>query len=188
FQRAAFSNEAGVGSASIAHSAVKTKEPATEGYVSLLEPFIDTIVICTMTALAIVITGAWQLDGLNGVQLTSTAFERVVGWFPSVLAVAVVLFAFSTMLSWSYYGMKATGYLFGDSAKAELVYKFVFCVFTVIGAVMSLGSVVDFSDSMIFLMSVPNLLGLYFLARVLRREIKQYRAKVASGEIQEVKH
>ncbi|MEO5983788.1 MAG: alanine/glycine:cation symporter family protein [Pedococcus sp.] len=186
FQRAAFSNEAGIGSASIAHSAVKTNEPATEGFVSLLEPFIDTIVICTMTALTIVITGAWNdpdASELGGVKLTSRAFESVIPWFPLVLAFAVIMFAFSTMISWSYYGMKATGYLFGDSAKAETVFKVVFCVFTVIGSTMALGPVIDFSDSMIFLMSVANVTGLYLLAKVLRREIRGYKERVASGQI-----
>ena len=185
FQRAAFSNEAGIGSASIAHSAVRTKHPSTEGHVALLEPFIDTVVICTMTALVIVITGAYQdpaASELGGVALTSNAFETVIPWFPNVLAVAVVLFAFSTMISWSYYGMKATGYLFNDSAKAEMVFKGIFVVFTVIGAAMSLGPVIDFSDSMIFLMSIPNLIGLYILARVLRGEIRGYRTKVSTGE------
>lgn len=180
FQRAAFSNEAGIGSASIAHSAVRTKEPATEGYVSLLEPFIDTIVICTMTALVIVITGTWVgTEGRGGVELTSNSFATVVPWFPNVLAVAVVLFAFSTMISWSYYGMKATGYLFDDSARAELVFKVVFVVFTVIGATLALEPVIGVSDAMIFLMSVPNVIGLYILARVLRRELRGYRDRRA---------
>ncbi len=190
FQRAAFSNEAGIGSAAIAHSAVRTKEPATEGHVALLEPFIDTIVICTMTALTIVISGAWSdpdAAELGGVSLTSRAFESVLPWFPTVLAVAVVLFAFSTMISWSYYGMKATRYLAGDSAAAENVFKVVFCVFVVIGAALALGPVIGISDSMIFLMAIPNVLGLYLLARVIRREIRQYRAKVSSGEIVRVK-
>ncbi len=189
FRRAAFSNEAGVGSASIAHSAVKTTEPATEGFVSLLEPFIDTIVICTMTSLAIVITGTWADPSIEaGVATTSAAFGTVAPWFPILLAVAVILFAFSTMISWSYYGMKATGYLFNDSARAELVFKIVFLVFTVIGASLSLGPVIDFSDSMIFAMSLANITGLYFLARVIKREITQYRAKVKSGEFAMVKH
>ncbi|GAA1434582.1 alanine/glycine:cation symporter family protein [Mycobacterium cookii] len=188
FQRAAFSNEAGIGSASIAHSAVKTNEPSTEGHVALLEPFIDTIVICTMTALTIVISGVWEDgEGVEGVALTSSAFETVVPWFPNVLAIAVILFAFSTMISWSYYGMKATGYLFGDNQVAENVYKVVFCIFTVLGAVTALDSVLGFSDAAIFLMSVPNVIGLYILARVLRKELAQYRAKIASGEIQRVK-
>ena len=188
FQRAAFSNEAGIGSASIAHSAVKTNEPSTEGHVALLEPFIDTIVICTMTALMIVISGVWEDgEGAEGVALTSSAFETVVPWFPNVLAVAVILFAFSTMISWSYYGMKATGYLFGDNAAAENVYKVVFCIFTVLGSVTALDAVLGFSDAAIFLMSVPNVIGLYILARVLRKELAQYRAKIANGEIQRVK-
>jgi alanine or glycine:cation symporter, AGCS family len=183
FRRAAFSNEAGIGSASIAHSAVRTKEPATEGHVALLEPFIDTVVICTMTALVIVITGAYTTGEAEGVALTSTAFETVIPWFPVVLAVAVVLFAYSTMLAWSYYGMKATRYLFRDSPVAENVFKVVFCIFTVIGAAANLGPVIDFSDSMIFAMSLANILGLYLLARVVKREVMQYRAKLRSGEI-----
>jgi alanine or glycine:cation symporter, AGCS family len=186
FQRAAFSNEAGIGSAAIAHSAVRTKQPATEGHVALLEPFIDTIVICTMTALTIVISGAWDdpdAPELGGVSLTSRAFESVLPWFPTVLAVAVVLFAFSTMISWSYYGMKATRYLAGDSPVAENVFKVVFCIFVVIGASLALGPVIGISDSMIFLMAIPNVLGLYLLARVVKREIMQYRSKVDSGEI-----
>lgn len=189
FQRAAFSNEAGVGSASIAHSAVRTKEPATEGFVSLLEPFIDTIVICTMTALVIVITGVWDDPGaseLGGVGLTTAAFTSVLPWFQYILVVAVVLFAFSTMIAWSYYGMKATGYLFGDSKKAENVFKAIFCVFTLIGATLSLGPVIGFSDSMIFLMSVPNLIGLYLLARVIKKEVNGYWGRIQSGEIQMV--
>ena len=190
FQRAAFSNEAGVGSASIAHSAVKTDEPATEGFVALLEPLIDTIIICTMTALTIVITGAWDdsdAADLDGVSLTSRAFESVIPWFPKVLAVAVVLFAFSTMISWSYYGMKATGYLFGDSVKAELVFKVIFCLFTVIGASLTLTPVIGFSDAMIFMMSIANVIGLYILAKVLRDEIRAHRARVRSGEFARVK-
>ncbi len=186
FQRAAFSNEAGIGSASIAHSAVKTKEPATEGYVALLEPFIDTIVICTMTALTIVITGAWNdpdAPETEGVSLTSRAFESVLPWFPNVLAIAVMFFAFSTMISWSYYGMKATGYLFGDSSTAENVFKVVFCIFTFIGAVATLTPVINFSDSMIFAMSVPNIIGLYILARVVRKEVRSFRARVDEGTI-----
>ncbi len=189
FQRAAFSNEAGIGSASIAHSAVKTREPATEGFVALLEPLIDTIVICTMTALTIVITGAWSdpdASELGGVGLTSRAFESVIPWFPNVLAVAVVLFAFSTMISWSYYGMKATGYLFGDSATAEIVFKVVFCLFIVVGAALSLEPVIGFSDSMIFSMSIANVIGLYILARTVRNEVRSHLSKVERGEFARV--
>ncbi len=191
FQRAAFSNEAGLGSASVAHSAVKTKEPATEGFVAMLEPFIDTVVICTMTALTIVITGTYALPDateLGGVALTSQSFETVLPWFPTVLAVAVVLFAFSTMISWSYYGMKATGYLFGDNQTAENVFKGIFLVFTVIGSAAALGPVINFSDSMIFLMSIPNLIGLYILAPVIRSVIHGYFDRVKSGEVKQVVH
>ena len=190
FQRAAFSNEAGIGSASIAHSAVKTNEPATEGFVALLEPLIDTIVVCTMTALTIVITGAWNdpdASDLGGVKLTSRAFESVIPWFPNVLAVAVVLFAFSTMISWSYYGMKATGYLFGDSTTAEVVFKVIFCLFIVVGAALSLDPVIGFSDSMIFSMSIANVLGLYILAKTVRKEVRGHMARIRSGEIARVK-
>ena len=191
FQRAAFSNEAGLGSASVAHSAVKTREPATEGFVAMLEPFIDTVVICTMTALTIVITGTWNdpdASELGGVDLTSRSFETVLPWFPVVLAFAVVLFAFSTMISWSYYGMKATGYLFGDSVLAENVFKGLFLVFTVIGSAAALGPVINFSDSMIFLMGIPNIIGLYLLAKVIRSTIHSYYERVQSGEVKQVVH
>ncbi len=191
FQRAAFSNEAGLGSASVAHSAVKTREPATEGFVAMLEPFIDTVIICTMTALTIVITGTWNdpdASELGGVDLTSRSFETVLPWFPVVLAFAVVLFAFSTMISWSYYGMKATGYLFGDNVLAENVFKGLFLVFTVIGSAAALGPVINFSDSMIFLMGIPNIIGLYLLAKVIRSTIHSYYERVQSGEVKQVVH
>ena len=186
FRRAAFSNEAGIGSAAIAHSAVRTKEPATEGIVSLLEPFIDTVVICTMTALVIIFTGALS-TGLTGVELTSAAFGAQFSFFPYLLALAVLLFAFSTMLSWSYYGLKSWTYLFGEGKTKENVFKIIFCVFVVIGASMSLGPVIDFSDSMIFAMALPNIIGLYLLMPVVKREVNQYFAKIKSGEIRKVK-
>ena len=183
-RRAAFSNEAGIGSAAIAHSAVKTKHPVTEGYVGLLEPFIDTVVVCTMTALVIVITGVYEEgQDVEGVQLTSDAFATVVGWFPVVLAIAVALFAFSTMLAWSYYGVKATTYLFGESKIAENVYKVIFCIFVVIGATGDLGAVIDFSDAAIFAMSLPNILGLYLMAGVIKSELNGYEAQLADGGI-----
>ena len=206
FRRAAFSNEAGVGSAAIAHSAVRTKEPVTEGFVSLLEPFIDTVVICTMTALVIVITGVLQTDpatglyvwnaeagriatagDVSGVQLTSAAFESAFSWFPIVLALAVILFAFSTMISWSYYGLKAWTYMFGEGKVQELVFKLIFCVFVVIGAAMNLGPVIDFSDAAIFAMALVNILGLYFLMPVVRGEMDSYLARLRSGEIRRYK-
>lgn len=180
FQRAAFSNEAGIGSAAIAHAAVKTKEPATEGFVALLEPFIDTVVICTMTALVIIITGAYQTEGLSGVALTSSAFTSVFPWFELILTASVILFAVSTMLSWSYYGSISWAFLFGHSDGASYSFKIIFCLFIIIGSMASLGNVINFSDSMIFAMSVPNLIGLYFLAPVIRREVQGYYQKVKS--------
>lgn len=202
FKRAAFSNEAGVGSAAIAHSAVRTKEPITEGYVSLLEPFIDTVVVCTMTALVIIITGqlvsdpetglyllneagtAIQTqDGNSGVALTSAAFSSAFGWFQYVLAIAVILFAFSTMISWSYYGLKAWTFLFGEGAGKELAFKIIFCIFVVIGASASLGPVIDFSDAAIFAMAVVNIIALYFLVPVVKAELDSYLTRLKSGEI-----
>ena len=185
-QRAAFSNEAGLGSAAIAHSAVQTNRPVTEGYVALLEPFIDTVVICTMTALTIVVTGAYTSGGTEGVQLTSDAFETVLPWFPNVLAVAVVLFAFSTQLAWSYYGAKATAYLTNESRVADVVYKSVFLAFVVIGAASSLDVIIGFSDAMIFAMSIPNLIGVYLLIGVVKRELTEYEADLRSGVVSKV--
>ncbi|UUM32678.1 alanine/glycine:cation symporter family protein [Vibrio japonicus] len=187
FKRAAFSNEAGVGSAAIAHAAVKTKEPMSEGFVSLLEPFIDTVVICTMTALVIIITGYLDTDtGLAGVELTSAAFGSAIGWFPYVLSVAVVLFAFSTMISWSYYGLKAWTYLFGESKTAEFIYKVKFCVFVVIGAAMNLGPVIDFSDAMIFAMALVNIVGLYILVPEVKRDLADYLERFNAGKVYKV--
>jgi AGCS family alanine or glycine:cation symporter len=184
FRRAAFSNEAGVGSAAIAHSAVRTKEPITEGFVSLLEPFIDTVVICTMTALVIVITGMYQdQSGLGGVELTSAAFGSALSWFPYVLGLAVVLFAFSTMITWSYYGLKAWTYLVGEGKNREMVFKVIFCVFVVIGASAQLGAVIDFSDAMIFAMAVVNIFGIYFLMPIVKAELERYMGMLRAGEI-----
>ncbi|MBZ9729791.1 amino acid carrier protein [Salegentibacter sp. JZCK2] len=183
FQRAAFSNEAGVGSAAIAHSAAKTNHPPSEGFVALLEPFIDTVVVCTLTALVLIFTGMHEVDGVGGVQLTSDAFASVVSWFPYVLAMAVFLFAFSTMISWSYYGMRSWTYLFGKSKKTELVYKVLFLVFVVVGASVSLGAVLDFSDMMILAMSFPNIIGLYIMSSEVRRDLNEYSRKLKAGEL-----
>ena len=202
FRRAAFSNEAGIGSAAIAHSAVKTKEPITEGYVALLEPFIDTVVICTMTALVIVITGVLNVDadtglyvwdeaagmistedGVSGVELTSRAYAQSFSWFPVMLAIAVVLFAFSTMISWSYYGLKAWTYLFGESKASEVIFKVIFCLFIIIGAAASLGPVIDFSDAMLFSMAIVNIIALYLLMPIVKAELAHYVARLKSGEI-----
>lgn len=173
-RRAAFSNEAGVGSAAIAHSAVKTRKPVTEGFVASLEPFIDTVVVCTITALVIIITNTYQIETSDGIAITSSAFATVIEWFPIVLAVAVMLFAFSTMISWSYYGLKAWTFLFGKNNLAELSYKFIFCGFVVLGAATNMNAIVGFSDAMIFAMSIPNLIGLYFLAPVVKRELNKF--------------
>ncbi|MEM5567056.1 alanine/glycine:cation symporter family protein [Psychroserpens sp. AS72] len=187
FRRAAFSNEAGIGSASIAHSAVKTKYAASEGMVALLEPFIDTVVVCTMTALVLIITGF--VDPLNppandaqAILLTSSAFESSISWFPYVLTVAVVLFAFSSMISWSYYGFQGWTYLFGRSKKAEYTYKVIFCIFVVIGAAASLGSVIGFSDAMVFAMMVPNMVGLIILAPKVKQELNRYMAAIKADK------
>ena len=188
FKRAAFSNEAGIGSASIAHSAVQTKHPVTEGYVALLEPFIDTVVICTMTSLVITITGSWVPDsGVTGISLTSQAFEANFAGFGYILAIAAVLFAFSTMISWSYYGLKAWTYMFGEGKTKEIIFKLIFCIFVVIGASMSLGPVIDFSDAMIFAMAIANIIGLYMLMPKVKALLADYHEKLASGEIKKIK-
>lgn len=184
FRRATFSNEAGVGSAAIAHSAVRTEEPITEGLVALWEPFIDTVVICTMTALVIVITGFARDPGaLSGVELTSQAYASVFSWFPYLLSVAVFFFAFSTMLSWSYYGLKSVTYLFGESRLVEVLYKLGFLVLTVVGCTMQLSAVTDLADAMIFIMAVPNVIGIYLLAPLVKRELDSYWKRIESGEI-----
>jgi len=184
FQRAAFSNQAGVGSAAIAHSAVKTKYAASEGIVALLEPFIDTVIICTMTALVIIITNIdagfliYGSEGVQGVELTATAFDSVIPGFSWVMTIAVVLFAVSTMLSWSYYGLQAWKYLFGRSKAVDIVYKVLFLLFVVIGSSISLGAVIDFSDAMIFAMVFPNVIGLVLLTPVVKVELKKFLDKV----------
>ena len=189
FRRAAFSNEAGAGSASIAHSAVKTKYPASEGLVALLEPFIDTVVICTMTALVIIIFnfgGAFEYggDGLGGIMIdgityegagiTSKAFAQYIPYSNVFLTIAVVLFAVSTMISWSYYGLQSWKFLFGRGKAADLAYKVLFLMFVIIGAAASMGSIWQFSDAMIFAMIFPNMIGLFFLFPVVKRELKRF--------------
>lgn len=196
FQRASFSNEAGAGSAAIAHSAVKTEEPISEGFVALLEPFVDTVVICTMTALVIIFTGSYlNPDGLEGAELTSQAFGTVFSWFPYLLVIAIFLFAFSTMISWSYYGLKSFDYLFGGMSEkffgsrkyAANLYRVLFLVFIVIGASSTMGAVTDFSDMMILSMGLPNILGLIIMAPEVKRDLKDYLARVKSGEIKRYK-
>lgn len=183
-QRGTFSNEAGIGSAPIAHAAVKTSKPASEGIVALLEPFIDTVVVCSMTALVIVITGNYgeALSGAStseGIAITSQAFASVISWFPFILFIAVTLFAFSTMISWSYYGQQAWASLFGKSKVADLSYKILFCTCIVIGSAMSLDAVTDFSDGMLLGMSFPNLIGVYFLLPIVKEELVAFRKHAA---------
>ncbi|MFY7866632.1 alanine/glycine:cation symporter family protein [Roseateles sp.] len=187
-KRATFSNEAGVGSSAIAHSAVKTKEPVTEGLVALLEPFIDTVVICTMTALVITIAGINMgpypnPTGLSGIELTSAAFQETAAWFRYPLALAVVVFAVSTMISWGYYGLKAWTYLLGESRLSDATFKLLFCSFVVVGASINFGAVINFSDAAIFAMSIFNLIGVYLLAPVVKAEYKQFLAKIESGAL-----
>ena len=194
FQRASFSNEAGVGSASIAHSAVKTDEPVSEGIVALLEPFIDTVVICTMTALVIIFSGYYDpavAAGLNGTELTSKAFESVFTWFPYLLIVAIFLFAFSTMISWSYYGLNGFKFLFGRFIKNDKtirnIYFIIFLAFIVVGASSSLGAVLDFADMMILSMAFPNILGLLILSGEVKNDLVDYFSRVKSGTIKKFK-
>ncbi len=190
FQRAAFSNEAGIGSAAIAHSAVRTGEPVTEGFVGLLEPFIDTVVICTLTAL-VILTTVYEPDmvgnGMQGVELTSQAFGSTVSWTPVPLSFIAILFAFSTILSWSYYGMKGWTYLVGESKKAELAFKAVFCFFVALGCMIQLDAVLEFSDALVFVIALPNIIGLYILAPIIKAELKSYQARLASGEIKNMR-
>lgn len=187
-RRGAFSNEAGVGSAAIAHSAVRTKYPASEGIVALLEPFVDTVVICTMTALVIIITnfdGQFMEYGVEikeGVELTAIAFDSVIPHFSVILTIAVILFAFSTMISWSYYGMQGWKFLFGKGKITDLVYKILFLMFVIVGASISLGAVIDFSDAMIFAMVVPNIIGVIMLSPVIKRELKKYTNAINKKE------
>jgi AGCS family alanine or glycine:cation symporter len=197
FQRAAFSNEAGAGSAAIAHAAVKTKFPASEGIVALLEPFIDTVVICTMTALVIIL---FNIDGkfdygtaqngliyikssqqwVGGVDLTSMAYSDVMPWFSYVLTIAIVLFAFSTMISWSYYGLQAWKFLFGKGKITDLVYKILFVLFVIVGASTSMNSVIKFSDAMMLGLVFPNMIGLILLFPKVKTELDNYLAAIKS--------
>lgn len=182
-QRAVYSNEAGTGSAAIAHSAVKTREPSSEGLVALLEPFIDTIVVSTMTALIVIVTGAYKIQGLSGIEITSAAFASVFPWFPNVLAVAVILFAYTTMLTWSYYSVKCWTYLAGESYWTGLGYKLVYCLLLSTGAVISMNAALEFVDSMFFAMAIPNVIALYILGPRVKREIEGYVTRIRSGEI-----
>ena len=189
FQRAAFSNEAGIGSASIAHSAARTKYPVREGFVALLEPFIDTVVICTMTALVIIITGAYNnpdyaqlITNNQGAALTSRAFGEYSTWFPYVLSLAVFLFALSTMISWSYYGERCSVWLFGPAASKY--YKVAFLFFAFLGSIVTATNVLDFGDLMLLGMALPNLVGIYLLQGKVRTALDDYWQRLRAGEYQ----
>jgi AGCS family alanine or glycine:cation symporter len=181
FRRAAFSNEAGIGSSSIAHAAVRTSEPLTQGFVAMLEPFIDTVIVCSITALVIT-TGLESHElgtgAVSGVELTSEAFSRAVSWFPPVLSIVVLLFAYSTLISWSYYGLEGCIYLFGPSRAVRLSFNFFYCFCAIVGCTTTLAAILDFSDAMIFAMAFANLFGLYWLAPSLRGDLDVYWAKV----------
>ena len=176
FRRSVQSNEAGSGSAPIAYAAVKTKEPVSQGFVSLMEPFLDTVVICSITAFVIIITGEYlnYREGITGVQLTSAAFAGTFPFFPYVLAVVIILFAISTIISWAYYGQKAWSYLFGEGFKRTKVYQIMFCVFIVIGSSMNLQSVIDFTDSTMLAMAAPNLIAIFILLPEIKQDLIDY--------------
>lgn len=182
-QRAAFSNEAGLGSSSIAHSAAKTKEPISEGSVALLEPFVDTVVICTLTSLIIIITGQYENTSLSGAQLTSSAFESVISWFPTVLTFAILLFAYSTMISWSYYGVKAWSYIVGEGKKRANIFRLIFVLCAVVGSSSSLGAVIDFSDLALLALGFPNIIGLLILSKEVVRDKNAYYKKVKEKKL-----
>ena len=178
-RRSAFSNGAGMGTAAIAHSAAKTDEPIREGIVAILEPFIDTIVICNLTALVIVLTGTYGnkiTADISGSELTALAFSQVIGWFPYVLAIVILLFGFSTTVAWSYYGEKSWSYLFGKDSVYLYKALFLFCVF--LGAVIDLGAIVDFSDMMLLAMAVPNILGCLLLSNQVAKMLENYWLKL----------
>ena len=189
FQRSAFSNEAGIGSAPIAHSAVKTRRPISEGFVALLEPFIDTVIVCTMTALTIIVANqaSYRNDlgagEIGGVALASDAFSTVASWYPILLAVAVALFAFSTLITWAYYGEQAWGFLFGRAKASVTVFRTLVCVFVVIGCVATFSKVVEFADAALFMCAFINILGLYMLMPVVKKEMKKYLADRKAGTL-----
>jgi AGCS family alanine or glycine:cation symporter len=188
FKRAAFSSEAGIGSAAIAHSAARTPYPVRQGMVALYEPFIDTIVICTMTALVIIITGVYNapehaelVANNQGAALTAQAFGSVISWFPIILSIAVVLFAYSTMIAWSYYGERCWTYLFGD--KSSMIYRILFVVFVVVGSVTSATNILDFSDLLLLSMAFPNFIALYALSGKVRTALDEYLVKLLRGDL-----
>ncbi|MDN6285738.1 MAG: alanine:cation symporter family protein, partial [Corynebacterium casei] len=185
-QRALFSNVAGVGTAALAHGVTKNRRPAEEGLVAAWEPFLDSVIVCTLTAIAIVVTGEHLNAGADGITLATNAFATVSYGFTFVLTVCIVLFAFSTVLSYCYYGQLNFGYIFNDNKRAKQIYSVIYIIMIVVGASVSLDTVVRFSDATFFLVAIPNLLGIYLLAKPLRKEISSYRKAAAGGEIEPV--
>ena len=178
-RRSIQSNEAGIGSSPIAYAAVKTDEPASQGFISMLEPFLDTIVVCSMTAFVIILTGEYQnySEGISGVELTSAAFQNVIPFFPYLLAIIIILFALSTTISWAYYGQKAYAFLVGEGKKRTVVYQLIFCMFIVIGSAMNIKSVIDFTDATYLLMAAPNLIAIFIMLPEIKDELKLYCKK-----------
>ena len=192
-KRASFSNEAGLGSAAIAHAAAKTEEPVREGLVAMVGPFIDTIIVCLMTAMVVIITGAWNdpsLSQSDGVTLTTKAFESAIGWFPLILTVSIGLFAYSTMISWAYYGERGWIYLLdhfgGAGLKTVIVFRIIFVLFVIVGAVNKLDAVLDFSDAMVLGMAFPNIIGSIILAPRVLGKVRDYWSRYQSGEMEPV--
>ena len=192
-KRASFSNEAGLGSAAIAHAAAKTEEPVREGLVAMVGPFIDTIIVCLMTAMVVIITGAWNdpsLSQSDGVTLTTKAFESAIGWFPLILTVSIGLFAYSTMISWAYYGERGWIYLLdhfgGAGLKTVIVFRIIFVLFVIVGAVNKLDAVLDFSDAMVLGMAFPNIIGSIILAPRVLGKVRDYWNRYQSGEMEPV--
>jgi len=188
FKRAAFSSEAGIGSAAIAHSAASVKYPVRQGFVALYEPFIDTVVICTMTALVIILTGVYNapehaalVESSKGAALTAVAFGSVISWFPVILSISVVLFAYSTMISWSYYGERCWTYVFGE--RFSMVYRLMFLMFIVLASLVSAGNILDFSDLLLLAMAFPNFLALYLLQNKVGDALKDYMIRLRNGQL-----
>mgnify|MGYP001489785201 CR=1 FL=1 len=191
-RRAVYSTEAGLGSATMAHAAAKTREPISEGMVALIEPFLDTVIICTMTALVIIITQAYTFTGHDGqllgdIQMTSAAFGHAISWFPYILVLAVQLFAFSTIISWGYYSGKVWGFVFGEGERSMMIFKLLFCVALIPGAFFTSKEVYSLIDSLYFMMAIPNIIGIYIMAPELKRDLKDYLHRLKTGQIKKTR-
>ena len=184
-KRAVYSTEAGLGTSSMVHAAAKTHEPISEGLVGLIEPFIDTVVVSTITALVVIVSGAWQVEGLNDIQLTSKGFETSFIWFPWVLSMAVFMFGFSTLISWGYYMEKIWTFLFKNSKLSVNIFKSFYLVLLIPGASLSPTQVFNIIDSLFFLLAIPNIIGIYIMAPEIKADLKSYLERIKSGEIKE---